>query len=152
MELIILTGLQGAGKSTFYRTRFGDTHVHVSKDNFRTASNKDRRQQQLIEEALGQGRSVVIDNTNPAPAQRTPLIAQGRSFGATIIGYYFESTLSECLARNSLREGIARVPEVALHIALRNLQRPTYAEGFDSLYGVVTGSDRQFEVQSWDKG
>lgn len=147
MELVILMGLQGAGKSTFYRTRLAETHIHISKDNFRNASNRDRRQRQLIEEALGQGRSAVIDNTNPSPIEREPLIALGRNFGATIIGYYLESTVSECLARNSQRVGLARVPDVALYITANRLRPPNYSEGFDTLYVVKTGSNRQFEVR-----
>ena len=30
MESIILVGVQGAGKSTFYRERFAATHVRIS--------------------------------------------------------------------------------------------------------------------------
>lgn len=152
MELIILMGLQGAGKSTFYHTRLAATHIHVSKDNFRNASNRDKRQRQLIEEALGEGRSVAVDNTSPSPIVREPLIALGRSFGATIIGYYFESNMSECLERNSRRIGVARVPDIALQITFPQLKKPTYSEGFDHLYYVRIGSAMQFEVQSWSEG
>ena len=51
MELVILVGLQGSGKSTFYRERFGSTHAHVSKDNFRNNRNPSRRQLVLAGEA-----------------------------------------------------------------------------------------------------
>jgi predicted kinase len=52
MELVIFTGLQGSGKSTFYQLGFAATHVLVSKDRFRHNRNKNRRQAQLITEAL----------------------------------------------------------------------------------------------------
>jgi hypothetical protein len=32
MEAIILIGIQGAAKSTFYRDRFFDTHVRINLD------------------------------------------------------------------------------------------------------------------------
>ena len=32
VEVVILIGLQGAGKTTFYRRHFADSHVHVSRD------------------------------------------------------------------------------------------------------------------------
>ena len=32
MELVILVGLPGSGKTTFYQSRFAETHAHVSKD------------------------------------------------------------------------------------------------------------------------
>ncbi len=47
MELIVLVGLQGSGKTTFYRERFAATHEHVSKDNFRNNSRPARRQRHL---------------------------------------------------------------------------------------------------------
>lgn len=65
MELIMMIGLQASGKSTFARSRFGATHEYVSKDLLRNTSNPARRQQQLIEAALRQERSVVVDNTHP---------------------------------------------------------------------------------------
>ena len=79
MELAIFVGLQGAGKSTFYQTRFAATHAYVSKDRFRHNRNRGRRQAQLVAEALRAGRPVVVDNTNPTAADRAPLIALGRS-------------------------------------------------------------------------
>lgn len=82
MEMIILVGLQAAGKSTFFRTCFAATHVHISKDNFRNNSNREKRQRFLIREALSQGRPVVIDNTNVSIEARAALIEQGRELGA----------------------------------------------------------------------
>jgi predicted kinase len=149
MELVIFCGLQGAGKSTFYRTRFASTHRHVSKDNFPNASNRERRQQNLIREALQQGHSVVVDNTNVTVAERATLIALGRDYQARVIGYYFESQIQECLERNSLREGKARVPDVALYVTAARLQIPTCAEGFDRLHGVRVQGDGEFTVEEW---
>jgi signal recognition particle GTPase len=81
-QLAIFIGLQGCGKTTFFNARLAATHVHVSKDEFRNAKNRNKRQAQLIEAALGQSRSVAVDNTNPTSADREPLIELGRS-GAT---------------------------------------------------------------------
>jgi predicted kinase len=148
MELVILVGLQASGKTSFYRERFSPTHVHISKDNFRNNKNPTRRQMTLVAESLGEGRSVVVDNTNPTPGDRVPLIELGHSLGAEVIGYYFESKLSDCLARNEQREGKARVPEVALRTTLGKLQRPSYAEGFDRLYHVSMGAEG-WEVSEW---
>jgi len=36
MEAVIFVGLQAAGKSTFYRERFFDTHVRINLDMLRT--------------------------------------------------------------------------------------------------------------------
>ncbi len=149
MELIILIGLQGAGKSTFYRAHFAGTHVHISRDNFRHNRNPSRRQATLIEEALAAGRSVVVDNTNPKVADRAPLIAQAHSHGATVIGYYLATPLALSLERNRRRAGKQRVPDVALYATSKRLQPPSYAEGFNRLFYVRTAEDGTAVVEHW---
>jgi hypothetical protein len=47
MELLIFIGLQGAGKTTFYQSRFAATHIHISKDRFRHNRRPQHRQQQI---------------------------------------------------------------------------------------------------------
>jgi predicted kinase len=79
MELVLLVGLQGSGKSTFCRTHYAATHVLVSKDRFRNNRRPQRRQMQLIEQALKEGSSVVVDNTNVTVEHRAPIIQLARS-------------------------------------------------------------------------
>ena len=148
-ELVVFIGLQGAGKSSFYRARFAGTHDWVSKDRFPNNRNRARRQRQLITEALGAGRSVVVDNTNPTREDRAELIALARSFGATVVGYYFESRLADCLERNRQRQGKGRVPAVALYATRKRLCRPSLAEGFDRLSYVRLLGEGRFEVRNW---
>jgi predicted kinase len=136
MELALLVGLQAAGKSTFYRAHFVDTHTLVSKDLLRISRNRQTRQMALIEQALQRGESVMVDNTNPRAEDRSPLIALGRVFGARIVGYWFGGGLADCLRRNALREGRARVPDVAIYATARKLERPLDAEGFDVIFRV----------------
>ncbi len=146
MDLTILIGLQASGKSTFYRARFAATHVHVSKDLMGHNRHKARRQQELIAAALAAGQSVVVNNTTPTVEERAPLIALGHAYGATVIGYYFESGAGASLERNKGREGAARVPDVAIFATVKRLQRPSYTEGFDRLYDVRIVGDGAFEV------
>jgi predicted kinase len=148
-ELVLFIGLQAAGKSSFYRNHFSGSHDLVSKDRFPNNRNPARRQRQLIEEALGAGRSIVVDNTNPTVADRAELIALAHSFGVAVIGYYFESRLAGCLERNRLREGKSRVPDVALYATRKRLCRPSFAEGFDRLHYVRLVADGLFEIHEW---
>src|SRR4051794_3925097 len=90
-EVIVLIGLQGAGKSTFRAQRFDTTHVVVSKDRFRNNRRPERRQQRLMGEALAAGRSVIVDNTNPSLAERSTILALARTLNARIVGYFFSS-------------------------------------------------------------
>ncbi len=149
MEVIILMGLQASGKSTFFRSHFALTHVHVSKDLLRNNRKPARRQHQLIEEALQAGRSVVVDNTNATREEREPLIALGHCYGAMVIGYYFEVQLRESLERNRSRQGKAKVPEIAIFTTLKRLVRPSFEEGFDELFSARPLGNQTFEVCDW---
>ncbi len=136
MELIIFIGLQASGKTTFYHNNFASTHQHVSKDLFPNNKHKNRRQTQLITAALNEGKSVVVDNTNPTTIERAPLIEIGNSYDCKIIGYYFDLPLKVCLERNSQRHGKAKVPEVGIYATLKKLTRPDYSEGFHDLFDI----------------
>jgi predicted kinase len=145
-QVAIFIGLQGAGKSTFYRTHLAATHLHISKDNFRHAKNRSKRQQALLREALEQGTSVAIDNTNPSIADRIPLLQLALEFGAHTVAYYFEPELAACMERNQAREGIERVPDIALFVTLHKLQPPSLSEGFDAVFHVRNSEDGSFHI------
>jgi predicted kinase len=152
MELVIFIGLQASGKTTYYHMHFAATHVHISLDRLRNNSRPERRQAQLVADALQAGHSVVVDNTNATAAKRAPLVALGRAYGAAIVGYSFESLISASLVRNRQRAGRERVPDVAIYAAAKRLERPAYAEGFDQLYHVRIADGMNFELREWDKG
>jgi len=150
VDLVILIGLQASGKSTFARRHLAETHEHVSKDELRNSRSPARRQAELIEAALQVGRSVVVDNTNPTVEERAALLHQGRAYGARLVGHYFDSTVKDCLARNRQRTGRSRVPDVAIYATAKKLERPSYAEGFDSLFSVHMLAG-EFEVSAWGR-
>jgi predicted kinase/predicted phosphodiesterase len=149
LEVVIFIGLQASGKSTFYRERFAATHAHVSKDNFPNNRRPQRRQMQLLEEALTAGRSVVIDNTNPSRADREALIRAARLCGARVVGYYFSSTVAASIERNAAREGRRRVTDVGIRATAKAMERPAPDEGFDALYYVRLNPVGGFEVCPW---
>lgn len=132
MEAIIFTGIQGAGKTTFYLARFAATHRHLSLDLLRTR----QREQDFLQECIAGRQSFVVDNTNPAAADRARYIAPARAAGFRIVGYYFALPLALCLARNAARPAGQRVPIPGVRATHKRLQPPTLAEGFDALYIV----------------
>ena len=146
MELVVFVGLQASGKSTFFRERFAESHQHVSKDLFPNNRNKNRRQEHLLRAALSAGRSVVVDNTNPRPEDRRPLVRLGHEHGAKVLGCYFEASVRGCLRRNEMREGKARVPDVAIYATAKKLVAPSIEEGFDELL-CVRLNDSAFEIR-----
>ena len=140
--LIIFVGLPGSGKSTYYFAHFADTHVHVSKD----LLPRGGRQETLVEKALAAGRSVVVDNTNPRRADRSPLLELARRFGARTIAVLVTATVAECLRRNAAREGRARVPGVAIYVAAKKLEPPSCEEGFDEVLEASMAEDGSWSV------
>jgi predicted kinase len=146
-ECIILVGLQGAGKTTLYRRHFADSHAHVSMDLFPSARHKAARLLRELAGALDGGRSVVVDNTNPTAAVRAPIIRAARERGAEVIAYHVEATTREAVARNRLREGRARVPDVGIFATAKRLEPPRRAEGFDRLYRARAQADGSFLIE-----
>lgn len=138
LELILLVGLPGSGKTTYYRAHFAATHVHVSKDLMPNAQRRDERQAREIDAALGGGKSVVVDNTNPSRDVRAPLIALGRRHGARIVAIYFETEVRTAIMRNRQREGRERVPDVAIFTTKKKLMPPSLEEGFDEVRVVAS--------------
>lgn len=130
-----MIGLQASGKTTFCRQVLTG-HVRVSKSAFRKARHRQRRQLRLVGEALAAGRDVVVDNTNPSPAEWQPLIRAAREHGAAVVGYWFPPDVAGSAARNAARQGRERVPDVGLYATLARLRRPAPADGFDRLYRV----------------
>jgi predicted kinase len=61
MEAVIFCGIQGAGKSTFFKKHFFQTHVRISLDLLRTR----HREKVFLTACLESGQRFVVDNTNP---------------------------------------------------------------------------------------
>jgi predicted kinase len=144
-ECVILVGLPGAGKSTYYRTHLA-SHEHISKDAFPNVRNKQARQDAALHAALGAGRDAVVDNTNASPAERAAIVAIARAHGARVIGCYVEATTRDAVARNERREGRAKVPKVAIFTCAKRLVPPTLAEGFDELRTIRVAEGGGFET------
>ncbi|GAA4606556.1 hypothetical protein GCM10023195_23770 [Actinoallomurus liliacearum] len=111
-------------------------YVHVSKDDFPNARRRQARQMRLVEEALAEGLSVAVDNTNPSPEEWWPLAEAARRHGAKVVGYWFPPDVAGSLRRNASRTGRNRVPDVGVFATLKRLRRPRPSDGFDELYEV----------------
>jgi len=147
-ECVILVGVPGAGKTSFYEQHFAASHRHISKDLWPNAAGRDARQARVLSEALAEGASVVVDNTNPSVAERARIIAMAHAGGARIVGYFFDVTTRQAIARNAERADRKRVPKVAIFTVAKRLEPPTRSEGFDELFRVTLTADRTFSVDA----
>ncbi|MFP5339741.1 MAG: AAA family ATPase [Gammaproteobacteria bacterium] len=140
MEAILLIGIQGSGKSTFYRERFFDTHLRVSLDLLRTR----HRERRILQVCLETNMRFVVDKTNVTAAERGHYIALARAARFKVVGYFFEPDARGAFERN---QGRARpVPPAGLFGTLKRLEEPRLEEGFDRLYRVTTVPGGGFHV------
>ncbi len=102
----------------------------------------------LFNACLESKQPVVIDNTNPTKEDRAKYIDAFKSHKFEVIGFYFASSIEDCLDRNSLREGKEKIPEVGIKSTYSKLELPSYIEGFDKLY-YVTMKNGDFTVSDW---
>jgi predicted kinase len=145
MEAVILIGIQGSGKTTFYRERFFRTHIRLSLDMLRTR----RRLGVLLGACIEAKQPFVLDNTNVTVAERARCISLAKAAGFRVIGYFFEPDLQGSLRRNEERATNERIPRMGLFGTLKRLERPSYEEGFDALFRVGVLAPTGFHVEAF---
>ena len=144
MQVAIFMGLPGSGKSSFYKERFFSSHVRISLDLLKTR----HRERRFMELCLATDQRFVIDNTNPAWLDRSKYIEAAKARRFSIVGYYFQSKVEDCLHRNAGRPEAERVPEVAIFSTAKKFELPSLSEGFEQLF-YVRLENGQFVVEDW---
>jgi predicted kinase len=143
MEAVILIGIQGSGKSTFYKERLFNTHVRINLDMLKTP----RRERLLLEACLAARQPFVVDKMNLTREKRRPYIDAAKAAGFRVIGYMLDSNLDACKRRNAQRPPNQVVPIPGVQAAHRNLEAPAISEGFDELHRVSIDPDGRFVVE-----
>ena len=141
--MAIMIGIQGSGKSTFCQEHLS-SFCRINLDTLKTRN----KEHLLIDECLSEGKNFAIDNTNPTRADRARYISLAQENGYYIIGYFMESKIKDCIARNALREGKARVPDCAIAATSNKLEIPSFEEGFNELYFVKNDGEAMI-VEKW---
>ena len=142
--LVIMMGIQGSGKSTFYRTYLAQDYVRVNLDTLKTR----HQEKLLVDKCLADGKSVAVDNTNPTKEDRQRYISPAKEAKYRIVGYFMESKLKDCIERNEQREGKEKIPRMAIAATSNKLEMPSYEEGFDELY-FVKNDGQTMTVERW---
>ena len=139
-KLYLTLGIPGCGKSTYARKLISENNVkRCNKDDFRNMVDDgkwSKRNEQFIMEleesfvssALRQGLSVIVDNTHGHPSHRDRFSALAAKYGAEFEILFFKTPLEECIRRDNLREGKARVGKQVIN--------RMWNQGFQALYEV----------------
>jgi predicted kinase len=143
MEALILSGLPGAGKSTFCRDRLWDTHIRLNLDMLKT-----RHREKMLLHALIEARQrFVVDNTNPTPADRARYIVPAKAASFSVVAYHFDVAFEVARHRNAQRQGQVRVPDKGLGAIGKVLVPPSWVEGFDAIFHVRAVDGLEFDLQ-----
>ena len=142
MQLIILTGIQASGKSTFYQQYFSSTHLRINLDMLKTR----HRENIIFEAGLASKTKMVIDNTNPDCESRARYIQRAKDAGFEVIAYYFETDLNSTLERNKQRQGKAYIPEIGVRATYKKIQISHLSEGFSEIFQVKIIGHGEFSI------
>jgi predicted kinase len=147
VQVLLFIGIPGAGKSTFYRDRFFDTHLRINLDQLRTR----RREGILLHACFESKTRFVWDNTNVSRLERAEVLTKARKARFEAIAFYFEPDFAGSLRRNSGRSGRACVPESAIKGMITRLEKPNWDEGYTAIFSVWNLNDGSFDVEEWTR-
>lgn len=153
MELIMLTGIPGCGKSTVadsYKER--GYHIYSSDAIREELYGKEDIQgnaaevfnflTERIKKDLKQGQPCVMDATNLSRKRRRSLLSTIAKYPGKRICIIVLASPQECLERNAKRS--RHVPEERLYEMLCSFETPYYYEGWDQIEAVCTGEPYVF--------
>lgn len=136
-EMILMIGVQGAGKSTFCRNHLvPHGYEQVGNDKYKSFNNC----RQIIEKVIAAGKSVVIDNTNPNQENRRPFIEIAKKYGLPVrcilLSTSFEHAQHNMKFRFFNDVNAPPVPELAVNLFKHRYKPPELSEGFESILKI----------------
>ncbi|CAI2367772.1 unnamed protein product [Moneuplotes crassus] len=131
-EVVVFVGAPGSGKSTFWKNYLKD-YVRVNNEILKT-------KQKCIEAArkiLKEGKSCVVDNTNPKIETRSDYISIAEEFKVPCRAFYYNTDKNICMHNNEQRSInpnrnhlSKKTPRLIINVFFKNCVVPTQSEGF----------------------
>lgn len=135
-EIVVLVGPPCCGKSTFARAVFPG-YVRVSQaEGLGTRA----RCVEACSHALGEGKSVVIDNQNRDVETREDYLQVAKGRAAPIKVIVFGMSREFCLHLSSYRvltQGSETLPTIAVNMFFSRFEAPRMSEGFQDIYHLT---------------
>lgn len=138
-EMILLIGRPGSGKSKLSKEILNkpnfNNYVYVSRDTCKTQTACTK----IVREAIKNGKSIWIDNTNPSIKSRKIYIDLAKKENIPVIIYVMD--ISENLSKhlNNMRVmkcEANKIPEVAYRVYNKRYEEPTKDEGIDKIIKI----------------
>lgn len=144
MELIVMVGLSGSGKSTKAKEiqKYKNNCIILSSDQLRKELLGDENDQEhndkvfktlhrLIKENIND-KNIIVDATNINYKSRKPILNCVKGIkNCKKIAYVMTESVENCVLRQAGRE--RRVPTTAIEKQMNRFQIPFYEEGFDEI-------------------
>ncbi|XP_072762871.1 uncharacterized protein F21D5.5 isoform X1 [Anoplolepis gracilipes] len=134
-EIILMVGSPGSGKSHFAKNYLKD-YGHVNRDTLRSW----QKCIATVEQYLNQGKSVVIDNTNPDPTSRQRYTEISKRRNVPIRCFIMTTSIEHAKHNNKFREltDPSHIPinEIIINSYMKNYVPPTLEEGFKEIVEI----------------
>lgn len=154
-KLFLMMGVPGSGKTTWCKAHLKDNDCYVSRDDIRfsmVSEDEDyfskekqvfRKYTATINTNLKLGYNVFADATHLNPASRNKLLRNIDAPVESIGIIWVKVPLETAMARNAMREGRAFVPPEQIVKMFKQVEEPTFEEGFEQIYIVEDGKPLQ---------
>lgn len=139
-SILMMVGYPGSGK-----TRLSQWIINNSSEwrwCNRDELSTDAKCLKIAKETLDNGQSIIIDNTNPTPANRKPYIDLAKKLNIPIHLWILDISLEVAWHQNWIRTfktGLDPVPKVAYYTYRKRYIKPTLDEGFSSIRYINPG-------------
>lgn len=146
-EVVLMVGVQGSGKSFFAERYLGKQGYNVISND--KSGSRDRSLAQM-KKALGNGKSVVVDNTHVNAEARQKFTEMARKFGVKCRCFVMNTSPSHVKHNVAYREivdqdGHAHIGEALLNSYWSKYKPPTKEEGFSDIIKVNIVPEFKYE-------
>lgn len=127
VEIIIMMGFPGSGKSTFAKKICeNDNYVHIEGDVYKTPANMIKK----AFEYIPHGKSIVFDATNGTIAKRKEYVDFAKKVNYSVRCIHLSCSSDVAYSQNVKRENNKIVPKIAYHLYSKMFEEPSENEGF----------------------
>ena len=138
-DMLIMIGFPASGKSSvskrIKRKNIDCNYSIINRDTEKTIEKCEKK----CEEEIKNGKSVIIDNTNPSKESRKRFITIAKKYNYKIRAVYMQTTKELSMHNNLYRHykyNCTPIPEIAYNIFNSKFEKPVIGEGFTEIVEV----------------